>query len=205
MKLAIFGTGGMGRELADIVQRSKRLRARYQSVVFTVDHPSGPVQGLSVLHPGELAADDEICFAIGNSADRRALAERFAGRPFATIVSDHALVSSSARFGPGAMVCDFAVINNAAKVGCHFLANTYAQVSHDCIIGDYVTLSPKTSCNGWVQIDDDVFVGASAVIRNGVSNKRLHIGRGATIGMGSIVLKDVRSGSTAIGTGIRNT
>lgn len=204
MRLAIFGTGGMGRELADIVLRSERLRSRYEAVVFVVDAPSEPVQGMPVISPGELSPIDEMCLAIGSSAQRRMLAQRFADQPFATIVSDHAIVSPSARLGPGAMICDFAVINNNADIGSHFLANVYAQVSHDCIIGDHVTFSPKVTCNGWIHVEDEVFVGASAVIRNGSPDRRLRIGEGANIGMGSIVLKDVPAGRTAIGTGLRS-
>ncbi|MDQ0839820.1 NeuD/PglB/VioB family sugar acetyltransferase [Sphingomonas faeni] len=200
MKLAIFGTGGMGRELADMVARSPRLRSRYEHLVFVVDNPGDPVQGIPVVHPDTLEAGDEICFAIGSSADRRTLAARFSGRSFATLISDHAIVSPSARIGTGAIICDFAVINNSVEIGDHFLCNVFSQVSHDCVIGNYVTLSPRVSCNGWVRIDDDVFVGAGAVIRNGVSAQRLRIGQGATIGMSATVLKHIPSGATAIGT-----
>lgn len=203
MRLVIFGTGGMGREVADIVARSPRLHHRYKETVFTVDGLSEPVQGIRVIHPDALGPDDELCLAVGSSADRRMLAARFAGRRFATIVSDHAIISPSAQLGSGAIVCDFAVVNNSTTIGDHFLANVYAQVSHDCKLGDHVTLSPKVSCNGWVQIEDEVFVGAGAVIRNGSSACRLSVGARAVIGMGAVVTKDVPSGATAIGTTLR--
>lgn len=203
MRLAIFGTGGMGREVADIVLRSPRLRDRYNEVVFVVDVPTGPVQGIAVVHPTALGPDDELCLAVGSSTDRRMLATRFVGQPLATIVSDHAIIASSARLGAGAVVCDFAVVNNGTTIGDHFLANVYAQVSHDCQLGNYVTLSPKACCNGWVRIEDEVFVGAAAVIRNGSSARRLCIGAGATVGMGAVVTKDVPAGATAIGTTLR--
>lgn len=205
MRLAIFGTGGMGRELADIVRRSPRLGARYASMVFVVDQPQGSVQDIEVIAPDDLSPDDELCLAIGSSPDRRRLADRFAGQPMATIISDHALVSPTARIGRGAMICDFAVINNASIIGDHFLANSYAQVSHDCVIDDYVTLSPKASCNGWVHIEDEVSIGAGAVIRNGSAGQRLRIGRKAVIGMGAIVPKDVRPETVVLGAAPRRT
>ncbi|WP_267350645.1 NeuD/PglB/VioB family sugar acetyltransferase [Sphingomonas sp. GM_Shp_2] len=204
MRLAIFGTGGMGREVADIVSRSPRLSEYYSEISFVTDAPAGPVQGIPVVHPDAISSDDELCLAVGSSADRRMLAARFAGRRFATIVSDHAIISPLACLGAGAIVCDFAVVNNGVTTGDHFLANVYAQVSHDCLLGDYVTLSPKASCNGWVRIEDDVFVGAGAVIRNGSPARRLYIGTGATIGMGAVVTKDVPAGATAIGTTLRS-
>lgn len=203
MRLAIFGTGGMGREVADMVTRSQRLRDCYSDLVFVVDVPAGPVQGIPVIHPDTLGPDDELCLAVGSSVDRHTLAARFAGWRFATIVSDHAIISPSAHLGSGAIVCDFAVVNNSTVIGNHFLANVYAQVSHDCRLGDYVTFSPKASCNGWVRIEDEVFVGAGAVIRNGSHARRLCVGAGATIGMGAVVIKDVPAGATAIGTTLR--
>ena len=54
------------------------------------------------------------------------------------------------------------------------------------MIGDFVTFG-GASCNGWVEIGDDVFVGAGAVIRNGQPGMRLKIGAGAVIGMGALV------------------
>lgn len=203
MRLAIFGTGGMGRELADIAMRSPRIRSRYTSILFVSDRPEGPVQGIPVAAPSDLLPADELCLALGSSSDRRRLAERFADQPAATVISDQAIISPSAVIGQGAIICDFAMVNNAAVIGRHFLANAYAQVSHDCVVGDYVTLSPKASCNGWIHVEDEVSVGAGAVIRNGSSGQRLFIGRGAVIGMGATVLKDVPPGGVAFGTGLR--
>jgi acetyltransferase-like isoleucine patch superfamily enzyme len=46
-----------------------------------------------------------------------------------------------------------------------------------------------------VRIDDDVWIGCRAIIVKGV-----HIGRGAVIGAGAIVTKDVPAGGIAVGT-----
>jgi acetyltransferase-like isoleucine patch superfamily enzyme len=91
------------------------------------------------------------------------------------------------------------LINNRSVIGRHFQANVFSHVSHDCVIGDFVTFSPRVSCNGWVHIEDDVFVGAGAIIRNGSPERRLSIGRGAVIGMGAVVTRDVPPMSTVIG------
>jgi sugar O-acyltransferase (sialic acid O-acetyltransferase NeuD family) len=199
MRLAIFGTGGMGREAYDIAERAHQFVPTSTKIVFVVDDPAGPVLGVTAISPDDLLPDDELLFAVGSSAARRQLAGRFAGRPFASLVALSALVSPSAEIGEGALICEQAMVNNSAKIGQHFQANVYAQVSHDCVIGDFVTLSPRVSVNGWVEIGDDVFVGAGAVIRNGSPERRLRIGAGATIGMGAVVTKDVPPGVTVMG------
>lgn len=194
MRLAIFGAGGMGRELADIARRSTDW-----PIVFVVDEPGGDVQGIPVIAPDELAPDDRLVLALGSSSGRKTVAERFAGRAFGSVVASSAAVSPSARIGEGAQICDFVAINNAVTIGRHFQANVFAQVSHDCVIGDYVTFSPRTTCNGNVHIGDGVFVGAGAIIRNGSPERPLIIGEGATIGMGAVVTNNVPAGATVWG------
>jgi sugar O-acyltransferase (sialic acid O-acetyltransferase NeuD family) len=193
-RIAIFGTGGMGRELADIIEALGN-----GDFVCVVDTPEGPVNGVAVIAPDDIRDDDELVIALGSSSDRRAVVDRFTGKQFATVISSSARVSRFATVGEGSVVCDFAVINSGAAVGRHFQANVYAQVSHDCLIGDFVTFAPHVSCNGWVEIGDETYVGAGAVIRNGMPSRRLTIGAGAVIGMGAIVTGDVAPGAVVVG------
>lgn len=199
MRLAIFGTGGMGREALDLAEAAFASAPSAAEIVFVVDEPNGPVQGIPTLSPDDLRPDDELLLAVGSSSARRSLAARFKGRKFASLCATTAVVSPSAKIGEGALIADYAIINNSAQIGTHFQANTFAQVSHDALIGDYVTLSPRVSVNGWVDIGDDVFVGAGAIIRNGSPGERLKIGKGATIAMGAVVTKDVSPGATVMG------
>lgn len=199
MRLAIFGVGGMGREAADVALRNPALCAHFSSLVHVADGSATQEADLPLLSPDMLEPEDMLHFALGSGAARKALAERFAGRSFASIISAHALISPSASLGDGAFVGDFAVINHSARIGRHFQANVYAQVSHDCVIGDFVTLSPRVSCNGNVHIEDEVFIGAGAVIRNGTAERPLRIGKGAVVAMGAVVTRDVAPGATVMG------
>lgn len=54
------------------------------------------------------------------------------------------------------------------------------------VVGMYMKDIEKTEDDGVVKIDDDVWIGANAIILCGV-----HIGRGSIVGAGSIVTKDV--------------
>ena len=49
------------------------------------------------------------------------------------------------------------------------------------------------------KIEDHVFIGAGAVIRQGVPGNPVVIGRNACIGMGAVVLSDVAPNSTVVG------
>jgi sugar O-acyltransferase (sialic acid O-acetyltransferase NeuD family) len=192
-RLVFYGGGGMGREMVQAARLDPRPKA------FLDDGPVAPYPGVEAIALAELAADDEICVAVGDPGLRRRLAERCAGARFARIVAPTAIVDPTAELGEGAAVCDFVMINSLVRIGRHFQANYYSHVSHDCVIGDYVTFSPRTSCLGNVEIGDGVFVGAGAVIRNGAAARRLVIGEGAVIGMGAIVTADVPAGARVMG------
>lgn len=189
----------MGRELADIARAGLDRGSGWSGIIFVDDRASPAIQGIEVLAPDAMRPDDRLCFAIGGSDLRRRLAERFARQPLASLHAPTALVSPHAEIGDGSILCDYVVVNNGARIGRHFLANAFAQISHDCVIGDYVTVSPRVSCNGNVHIGDGVFIGAGAVIRNGTPERPLRIGAGAVIAMGAVVVGDVPAGATVMG------
>jgi sugar O-acyltransferase (sialic acid O-acetyltransferase NeuD family) len=196
-RLAIVGAGGMGRELV------RAARAVPEEIVLVSDAPADGADYIVIGFDG-LRADDRICVAVGSPRLRRQLAERCAGFAFASVMAPTALLDPTARVGEGLMLCDVAMINSRAVIGRHFLCNYYSHVSHDCVIGDFVTFSPRVSCCGTVHIGDDVFIGAGAVIRNGTPDRPLRIGAGAVIGMGAVVVEDVPEGAKVLGVPARS-
>ena len=82
-------------------------------------------------------------------------------------------------------------------LGLHLNLNSY--IGHDCDIGNWVTFGPNVACNGNVIIEDHVYIGTGALIRQGTPDKPLVIGAGAVIGMGAVVTKSVPPGVTVIG------
>jgi len=85
------------------------------------------------------------------------------------------------------------------RIGRHFHCNLYSYVEHDCHIGDFVTFAPGVKCNGNVVIEDYAYIGAGAILRQGSPDSPLRIGRGAVVGMGAVVTRDVASGTTVVG------
>lgn len=101
--------------------------------------------------------------------------------------------------GEGAALSPFVSITSNIKIGKCFHANLYSYVEHDCVIGDYVTFAPGVKCNGNIHIEDHAYIGAGAVIKQGTPDKPLIIGKGAIVGMGSVVTKSVPAGVTVVG------
>ncbi|WP_420479194.1 acetyltransferase [Brevundimonas sp. FT23028] len=195
MKIAIYGPGGFGRELVQAARDA--VSADGGEVVFVSDNPDEIGQticGVPVV--GADALDCPAVIAIGDAVVRRRIAER---------ITAGDLAASTHRRGPdvvvgeGSVFCDFTVVTASARIGRHFHCNIYSYVAHDCVIGDFVTFAPKVACNGNVHIEDDVYVGTGAVLRQGAPGKPLRIGKGAVIGMGAVVTKDVPPGAVVVG------
>jgi sugar O-acyltransferase (sialic acid O-acetyltransferase NeuD family) len=101
--------------------------------------------------------------------------------------------------GEGAILCPFVTITSNIRIGKHFHANLYSYVEHDCVIGDFVTFAPSVHCNGNVIIEDHAYIGAGALLKQGQPGNPLTIGRGAVVGMGAVVTKNVAPGTTVVG------
>ena len=62
-----------------------------------------------------------------------------------------------------------------------------------------MTFAPGVKCNGNVIIEDFVYIGTGAIIKQGSKIRPLTIGSGAKIAMGSVVTKSVKPGDIVIG------
>lgn len=193
---AIFGTGGFGREL--VRPAREMLHGSGQDLVFVTDDPRGPVLGIPVISPQDLAEDDEVIIAVGSPSARKAIASRLNARA-ARLISGTSLIGPDVELGGGAVFCDFTMVTASAQIGAQFHCNIYSYVAHDCRIGDFVTFAPSVCCNGNVHIGSGAYIGTGAILRQGTPEKPLIIGENAIVGMGAVVTKDVPAGVTVIG------
>lgn len=198
MQLAIYGPGGYGREVASF--------ARNQSEVVFVSDSEGEigqaVNGIEVIGFDALVERGwPVCIAVANAVVRRKLADkcRDAGLPDGSAWAATSVRGDGCTTEGGAIFSDFTIMTADVRIGRHFHANIYSYIAHDCVIGDFVTLAPRVCINGNTVIEDDAYVGTGAILKQGTPDKPLRIGKGAIIGMGAVVTKDVAPGVVVIG------
>jgi sugar O-acyltransferase (sialic acid O-acetyltransferase NeuD family) len=208
--LGIFGAGGCGREVVDYastqISEIEETHNRHVQLLLVDNAKSGmyfgEVKCISESEFVEIDAEKKYFnVAINNSKVREIVFNRLVatGAVPLNVVSDLSYVSPECSVGPGLLVSRFASINTSAKIGKAFHCNYYAYVSHDSVIGDFVTFAPGVMCNGNVRIENHVYIGAGAILRQGTESKPLVIGEGAVVGMGSVVTKDVPANTTVVG------
>jgi len=207
-RFAIFGVSGCGRGVLPLVRQRLQSELANGSVdlVFVDDQPPSTfVNGQKVLTYSEWlsepANDRFINVAIANSQVREKIVQRCEsdGVNFFEVRATNVVELDDVQLGEGAILCPFVTLTSNVKIGRHFHANLYSYVEHDSIIGDYVTFAPGVMCNGNVHIEDYVYIGAGAVIKQGLPGAPLVIGRGAVVGMGAVVTKSVPPGVTVVG------
>jgi sugar O-acyltransferase (sialic acid O-acetyltransferase NeuD family) len=204
---AVYGASGYGREVMPLARAQlDPLGVPPDRLVFVDDTPPASVlNGHRVLTYDEFLAADAsdrlVALAISNGTIRATLATKCDSngvRPW-SVRAQNVVVMDSVAVGDGAILCPFVTLTSNIRVGRHFHANLYSYVAHDCKIGDFVTFAPGVHCNGNVVVEDHAYIGAGAILRQGQPHQSLVIGRGAIVGMGAVVTKDVPPGVTVVG------
>jgi sugar O-acyltransferase (sialic acid O-acetyltransferase NeuD family) len=209
MKLyAVIGAGGFGREvipLAHAMLKEQLSQSDYQLVFVDKNIPASLINNHIVMSFEEFfahsATEKFFNIAIANSEIRKNIAELMSAKniqPFRISAFNYIDLGSN-DIGEGAIFCHFTMVTANAKIGRFFHANIYSYVAHDCVIGDYVTFAPNVHCNGNVIIEDNVYVGTGVIIREGTPDKPLVIGKGAVLGMGAVVTKNIQPYEIVIG------
>lgn len=208
----VYGASGCGRSVMPVARLQLQAAGAPADRLVFVDDAShgGTVNGHAVLSYAKFrqaeASQRFAVIAIANGATRQRLAERNLAdgiEPW-TVQADSATVMDDVSIGEGAILSPYVTLTSNIRVGLHFHANLYSYVEHDCVIGDFVTFAPSVKCNGNVLIEDHAYIGAGAILRQGKPGEPLVIGRGAVIGMGAVVTKNVAAGDTVIGNPARS-
>lgn len=200
---AVYGAGGCGRGIMPLLATQA---SGAEKLVFVDDGgATDKVNGYPVMTWEMFLSRAEnaksIAIAIANSSIREAIDRKrqAAGVGSIDVVSPNCVVMDDVVIGEGCLISPFVTITSNIRIGVQFHCNIGSYVEHDCLIGDYVTFAPGVRCNGNVHIGDHAYIGSGAIIKQGTSHRPLRIGRGAIVGMGAIVTKDVEPGATVVG------
>jgi sugar O-acyltransferase (sialic acid O-acetyltransferase NeuD family) len=192
-QLVILGSGPLSDEVIMYLAADRHIIYRYDD-----RFPNGKA-GFTKLEVIQTLSAVTICHyvaATGESLTRRKLSEFAQSMRFEPLtVIGQGSIQHSNDIGPGSILAPLSYIGLRARLGQGCLVNYHAIISHDCKLGDFVTIAPNATLCGKVYIDDNAFIGAGAVIRD----NDIFIGHDAVIGCGSVVIRDVPPGQVVAG------
>lgn len=183
----LYGASGHAKVIKDIIEANGSRVLGYVDDNVELDE----FESLKVSHSA--SGCSPFIISIGDNRIRKRIAESLES-DYETAVHPTASVSPSATIGKGSVVMAGAIINSSAIVGNHCIVNTGVSVDHECELEDYVHLSPHATLCGNVRVGEGSWIGAGAVVIQGIK-----IGRWSIVGAGAVVTHDVPDYTEVVG------
>lgn len=184
----LYGAGGHAKVIMDILKAERKL----VEALIDDNKELNELMGVKVLHN----VDHEISpliISIGDNRIRKAITEKV-NTTFGRAIHPSAMISDSVKIGIGTVVMQGVIIQACTQIGRHCIVNTGATIDHECVIDDFVHISPRVTLCGNIHVGEGTWIGAGTVVIPGVK-----IGKWSIIGAGSVVDKDIPDGVLALG------
>ena len=195
--LIILGTGVHAAEMAEIVQRINRAAPTWNLLGYVVDgrHPEqagDELQGYPVL--GDLGALQEHpdAFCVPDNGFHEAA--ELPRERLASLIDPSAWVSQTAHIGLGGVIYPNCFIGVNAIIEDRVFVLSSTVINHDCVVEDGAVLCSNVSLAGSVHVEEACYLGQACTVRQYIT-----IGCRSRIGMGSVVVKNVRPNSVVAG------
>lgn len=202
--LLIVGTGGFAREVYWHAHNSKGYNTDFIIKGFLEgDVPIAPnryslmpTKVLDNVLNYYVQKDDVFVIAIADPKTKKRIADILDTKhcKFINLIHETALVSPTAVLGYGLILCPYTVITCNTNIGNHIMLNLYSSIGHDSRIGDYTSLMCYVDISGNVKIGKYNFWGnCSSVIPS------CKIENNVKVGAGAVVVRDLKEKGTYIG------
>lgn len=200
-QLVIVGAGGLGRIVYDVLSRKDGLPAKFRFSGFLDSRPdielpselNGSVLGSPLTYK---IRDDEIFIpAVGDPRWREKLLNPLINQN-ANFYSytDHSSVAARTKVGRGVFLTPGSVISTDCDIGDFSYVDTYTVIGHDVKVGAFCMVGAMSFLAGGVHLEDGVAIHPRSTLAKGV-----RVGAGSTVGIGSVVVKDVPPNVTVFG------
>jgi sugar O-acyltransferase (sialic acid O-acetyltransferase NeuD family) len=195
--LLIIGASGHGKVVADLALKMER----WENIRFLDDNETVKASmGINVIGKTidafKYLQDCELFIGIGNNTARKILQKKLEaeGANIPTLIHPTAILGEEVAIGSGTAIMAGSVINCCTQIGKGCIINTGATIDHDCIIEDYVHISPGAHLAGTVKIGKGSWIGIGSIISN-----NLIIKSECKIGAGAVVVRDITEPGTYVG------
>ncbi len=202
-KIAVYGAGGLGREIKMLIDQINEHTPSYQFVGFFDD---GKEKGSIVNGYPVLGGRDElnawpdqlgVIYAMGYPEIKKRLLNYLNNDKifFPTLISPNAYIGKDdVEIGEGTVIFAGCSVTVNIRIGKHVTVSVLTTIGHDTVIEDLVSFMPGVNVSGEILIREGVYVGTNASIIHG-----LQVGEYTIIGAGAAVNRSLPAFCTAVG------
>jgi sugar O-acyltransferase (sialic acid O-acetyltransferase NeuD family) len=203
-KIAVYGAGGFGLEVAMLIEQINELKHEWELVGFFDDaiEEDKIINGYPVLGSidklNQWDSELWIVFALGIPKTKKRVCKKITNKKIFYPILKHPTVITGRKdyvtIGEGSIICAGTIITTNISIGRHVILNLACTVGHETKIGDFSSFMPTCNVSGEVKIGEATFWGTGAKVIN-----RKTIGNDAIIGAGAVVTTDIPAAATAVG------
>ena len=201
--IAIFGAGGLGREIALLIQQINEvaptwnLLGFYDEQRFTQPIDSLPYLG-ALQELNAVSSEIHLVIGIGNCKAKRRVFEQI-NNPnvkFPTLIHPSVQLRDFQfyQIGEGSIITQNVVITTNVKIGKHVLVSPASTLAHDVEIADFCSLMYAVNLAGNVKLNQGVYIGTNATVI-----QLLEVGENSIVGAGAVVTRSLPANCTAAG------
>ncbi|MDR0570047.1 MAG: acetyltransferase [Clostridiales Family XIII bacterium] len=202
MILAVYGAGGLGREILELAEDVNWPVKKFERFIFIDDYNFGrtingaPVFSFEEMQEKYVYQPLKIVIAVGEPYARKMLRDKTlaAGFSLETLTHPRSLISPDAVLGAGCLVCFGAFVSTGVELKENVLLQPNCMLGHDTNIGAHSVISPSANIGGGCVVGSETYIGMGAPVMQGVT-----IGARTIVGMGSVVTKDIPDDVIAFG------
>ncbi len=205
MKIAIYGAGGFGKEVACLIERINNNGGNWELIGFYDDtKPAGSsvsryglvLGGMETLQ--QVNQQLAVAIAINDNKVVRRLRESI-NNPhiiFPNLIDPSLFLvdKQTVIMGEGNIIQNDCMISCDVTMGDFNLINDHVVVGHDNHIGSFNGLMPAAHLSGGITIGDNNLLGVASVVLQG-----MEIGNGVTLGANSVLMTQPKDNSTYLG------
>lgn len=204
-KIAIYGAGGFGREVACLLNKINEVEPTWELVGFfddgiekgtQVSHFGKVLGGIDMLNawPSELS----IAITIGSPKIVRTLVSKITNPhiQFPNIIAPTVYFADKESFkiGKGNIIQKHCTFSCDVTIGDFNVMDGADVFGHDDVVGSFNTFMPAMRISGEVTIGDGNFFGVGSIIL-----QQIKIGNNVRLGAGSVLMRKPKEGCLYIG------
>lgn len=198
--IIIVGAGGCGREIANWIEDINKIEETWNILGF-IDDNVNALEGFPTKYKiiesisNHIPGNAYYAIGIANPPVKKKIAEMLEskGAEFASIIHPSTRIYTEFPLGRGLITYPNAKISTGCKIG-NFVNIQSTIIGHDVLIEDYVTVSSSCGVTGGTKLRKACFLADHAAISVG-----MEIGKNAYVGIGSVVIRDVKEDTRVFG------
>ena len=205
--LIIIGARGFGREVFDLAKNTQAFKDGEYQIKGFLDDKSNALDGyqnypniLGNVEDYHIQADDIFTCALGVVEPKKKYAQLILdkGGSFINLVDLQANVRSDISHLKGVLIFSFVFVSVDVALSDFVSLQHFSCLGHDSKVGKWSHMSSYSTITGYTVLEDEVMLQTAAKV---VPKKT--IGKGAMVGAGSLVVKNVKPGESVFGSPAR--